>query len=233
MPENFSQTLLSQHTNFIPSPLLQEASYARDDGTLDSNLHGTAASTSSHYSSTFYGRTVPGHHSTITSSSSYNPSVVNTPVNLPPARGVSSTGYHRSTTTSTDYRPPPSSSTRNAYSRGSDYGRYQIGSGGAGGSGASLYTKSSRPAVGSGYASPGAYRRQVRGRSPPPPLVPQRSLPSPQGTVRGHLQNPLSLDIDEVRFCWKFSQVKVTNFSPFSVNDVENRGHQRTVAGSG
>ncbi|XP_038123051.1 LOW QUALITY PROTEIN: mitogen-activated protein kinase kinase kinase 7 [Culex quinquefasciatus] len=204
----------------------EEASYARDDGTLDSNLHGTAASTSSHYSSTFYGRTVPGHHSTITSSSSYNPSVVNTPVNLP-RHGVCpprvTTEHHHST----DYRPP-SSSTRNAYSRGSDYGRYQIGSGGAGGSGASLYTKSSRPAVGSGYASPGAYRRQVRGRSPPPPLVPQRSLPSPQGTVRGHLQNPLSLDIDE-SMTWKTVDTNEPLRDLVDSSSSNNQGTERLV----
>lgn len=188
--ENSSAQLLSQASQYQLYPShFQQASYSHDEGTLDSNLHGTGAS--SPYSSTFYGRS-GGHHSTVTSSS-YSPSSVaanTTPVvNVPPPRVA--TGYHR---------PSPSggglgtvgTGSRNAYSRGSDYGRYQSGSG------TSLYTKSSRPG-GSGYASPSTYRRsQVRGRSPPPPLVPQRSLPSPQGTARGHLQNPLSLDINEV-----------------------------------
>uniref|UniRef100_A0A1Q3F2W5 Mitogen-activated protein kinase kinase kinase 7 n=1 Tax=Culex tarsalis TaxID=7177 RepID=A0A1Q3F2W5_CULTA len=209
----------------------EEASYARDDGTLDSNLHGTAASTgSSHYSSTFYGRTGQHGHSTITSSSSssasYNPSVVNTPVNLPPPR-VPASSYHRNTTTK-DYRPAPSSS-RNAYSRGSDYGRYQIGGSGggtttAGGSG-SLYTKSAARS-GSGYASPGAYRRQLRGRSPPPPpVVPQRS---PQGTVRGHLQNPLSLDIDE-SMTWKTVDTNEPLRDLVDSSSSNNQGTERLV----
>lgn len=206
----------------------EEASYACDEGTLDSNLHGTTAS--SHFSSTFYGRTGHHqHHSNTITSSCYSPSssVVNTPVNLPPVR-VSSSGYHRSGNTNTGgpSAPPPSGNSRNAYSRGSDYGRYQIGSGGA--TGTSLYTKSTRPSVGVGYASPGAYRRQFGGRSPPPPLVPQRSLPSPVQT-RGHLQNPLSLDIDE-SMTWK----TVDTNEPLrdlvdSSNSSNNQGTERLV----
>ncbi|XP_062536859.1 mitogen-activated protein kinase kinase kinase 7 [Armigeres subalbatus] len=159
----------------------EESSYSHDDSTLDTNHHGTGSS----FGSTFYGR----NHGTITSHNTTN-------TNAPVATSTNSSRF-------AGYRTNElRASARNAYSRGSDYGRYQIGNDALG---SSHYTRNARPPMG-GYVAPDySYRstalRRNRGRSPPPPHTTDHAV-NDASPLFNRLNSQLSVAIDP-SMTWK------------------------------
>ncbi|XP_058817161.1 mitogen-activated protein kinase kinase kinase 7 [Topomyia yanbarensis] len=159
----------------------EEESYFLENS-LDTNQHGPSST---------YGK----DHSTVTSRDTIhtdvNPSIVNS--GSPGSSNVPRVSAYRSNDSRT------SNSGRNAYSRGSDYGRYQIKNDSMA---SGLYTKSSRP--GTGYGSPdfsfrNAAARRARAKSPPP----QSSLIVNSVTpTASHLHRPLNVAIDP-SMTWK------------------------------
>ncbi|XP_065087059.1 mitogen-activated protein kinase kinase kinase 7 isoform X2 [Ochlerotatus camptorhynchus] len=155
------------------------SSYSREDSTLDTNQYGTG----SNISSLYYGKT----HGTITSHNTIN---TNTPIAASGSNVSRFSGYRTN-----DYRSPA----RNAYTRGSDYGRYQINDTVS----SNHYTRSSRPSMG-GYGSSdlnfrNSSLRRNRGRSPPSHIAEMSNDASP---VPSRLNNQLSLSIDP-SMTWK------------------------------
>ncbi|XP_055586253.1 mitogen-activated protein kinase kinase kinase 7 [Uranotaenia lowii] len=213
----------------IDYPVFQEddedEAYLPDDGTQDSN-HQTIASFPS---TTFYGSSKAAQYGTITSTSSAS-NTNTTPAPPSPALStISSSGGSNvsssSVTGTHGYRKPTTGTgftSRNAYSRGSDYGRYQIRNENLG---TGMYTKNTRPVGGGGGYSPelssrpaAGFRSRARGRSPPPASA---TPPTPATPV-----NPLSIAIDE-SMTWK----TVDTNEPLRdlVEPSNNQGTERLV----
>ncbi|XP_055525446.1 mitogen-activated protein kinase kinase kinase 7 [Wyeomyia smithii] len=196
----------------------EEQSYHRDDNTLDTNQYGTTSS----FGSTYYGK----GHNTVTSKSTIN---TNT---KPPISGSSVTSAgsisRASGFRSNDHRLVTGSG-RNAYTRTSDYGRYQIKNDAIGG-GSGHYTKSNR--AGAGFGSPdlgyhNTAARRNRAKSPPPqvplsPVSPKNAVPS-----ASHAHSPLSVTIDP-SMTWKTVDTEEP-LRDLVDNPANNQGTERLV----
>ncbi|XP_055629915.1 mitogen-activated protein kinase kinase kinase 7 [Toxorhynchites rutilus septentrionalis] len=205
----------------------EQSSY---ESTLDSNQCGSSIFNSNISSK--------GRHSTVMSNNTTNSTPMASASNAFPRLNTlrsnvvtSPAANHRSTSIG-----------RNAYSRGSDYGRYQIRNDTTAGGVGSHYARNIRPAP----AAPlhGNYElgvrnaalRKYRAKSPPPPLQQQESSlglikPAPIAKFShnnaSHLQSPLSLEIDQ-SMTWK----TVDSGEPLSDlvdSSSNNQGTERLV----
>ncbi|XP_058444718.1 mitogen-activated protein kinase kinase kinase 7 [Malaya genurostris] len=173
----------------------EDESYQCEENTLDTNRHGSTSS----YKSTYYGK----DHSTVTSKNTNH-----TDTNTSIAAAIRSNVV---------YRVP----TRDAYSIGTDYGRYQIKNNVTP---SGLYTKSARPGTGGGYGSPDfGFRntavRRVRPKSPPPQVA--------NSAATSHLHGPLTVDIDP-SMTWKTVDTE-GSFHDLVDSASNNQGTERLV----
>ncbi|XP_053692558.1 mitogen-activated protein kinase kinase kinase 7 [Sabethes cyaneus] len=196
----------------------EDQSYMRNDSTLDTNQYGATSS----FGSTFYGK----GHSTVTSKSTIN---TNT---KPPVSGGSivstgsiprASGYRHN-----DYRTAAAG--RNAYTRTSDYGRYQIKNDAIVNSSGGHYAKSNRP--GTGYGSPdftyhNTAARRNRPKSPPPQVSLSPTSPKSITPSAGHSHSPLSVVIDP-SMTWKTIDTEEP-LRDLADNSSNNQGTERLV----